>query len=411
MGNGLTGLDALGSMTPTASAPGAATVAEIGQRVGRARLRRALTGEALGELVGLGKDQISKIENGRRKVSVRELPKFAEALGVSIAYLLGQAPRPTLAMAHRLAGDTGPGEDSSAKRRALELLEVEDILAQRARPWPASASPAGKQVLAFARNEMSGRPRNKSEAQRQGKRLAERTRSALGLGLHELGDLPGLAERHFGVDVALSPLGTLADGLCVHGDNVALILASTDFSQGHVRFTLAHELGHHLLGDTRDIIDEGEHDMFADDQLERRVNAFAGHLLMPERGIQETLGWLSEGQVNERSLVALMEQFGVSLAAMVYQLCVMGLITFEQGQKVRKQRVSDLVARHASVAPTGAGIAPQRLVRAPERLLGAAVEAARGGQVGLGVVATLLQREDDDALWDAVMEADSEVFV
>ncbi|GHI23299.1 helix-turn-helix domain-containing protein [Streptomyces hydrogenans] len=410
MGNGLTGLEALGSLAPVVPPPSAAVAAEIGQRVGQARLRRALTGEALGELVGLGKDQISKIENGRRKVSVRELPRFAEALGVTVAYLLGQASRPTLAMAHRLAGNTGAHEDSSAKRRALELLEVEDILAQRAKPWPASASPLGQQVLAFARSEMGERPRNRSEAQRQGKRLAERTRSALGLGSHELGDLPGLIERHFGVDVALSPLGTEADGLCVHGDNVALIVASTNFSQGHVRFTLAHELGHHLFGDPRDIIDEGERDMFADDQQERRVNAFAGHLLMPEEGIRETLRWLSAGRVTERSLVALMEQFGVSLAAMVYQLCVMGLITFEQGQQLRSQRVSDLVARHASVAPTGAGVTPQHVVRAPERLLGAAVAAARGEQVGLGVVATLLQREDDDALWDAVMEADSEVF-
>lgn len=410
MGNGLTGLEALGPMTQAELPASAATAAEIGRLVGQARLRRALTGEALGELVGLGKDQISKIENGRRKVSVRELPKFAEALGVTISFLLGQASRPTLAMAHRLAGDTGSGEDNNAKRRALELLEVEDILSQRAKPWPAAASGPGRQVLAFTRGEMHGCPRNKSEAQRQGKQLAANMRSALGLGSHELGDLPGLIERHFGVDVALSPLGTEADGLCVHGDSVALIVASSDFSQGHVRFTLAHELGHHLLGDPRDIIDEGERDMFADDQQERRVNAFAGHLLMPEEGIRETLGWLSAGRVTERSLVALMEQFGVSLAALVYQLRVMGLITFEQGQQLRSQRVRDLVARHASVAPAGAGIQPQHLVRAPERLLSAAVEAARQQHLGLGVVATLLQCEDDDVLWAAVMEADSEVF-
>lgn len=411
MGKGPTGLEALGALAPVTPTPDAATDSDVGHRVKEARLRRALTGQALGELVGLGKDQISKVESGRRKVGVRELPAFAEALGVTIAHLLGQVSRPTLAMAHRLAGNAGPGAESGTQRRALELLEVEDILAQRAKPWPSAASPAGRQVLAFVRREMPERPRNKAEAQRQGRRLAERVRDALGLGSHELGDLPGLVERHFGVDVALSPLGTETDGLCVHGDSVALIVASTDFSQGHVRFTLAHELGHHLFGDPRDIIDEHERDMFTEDDLqERRVNAFAGHLLMPEQGIRETLAWLSAGRVTERSLVALMEQFGVSLAALVRQLRVMGLITFEQGRQLRGQRVVDLVGRHASVAPTGAGITPQQVVRAPERLLAAALEAARAEHVGLGVVATLLQREDDDALWDAVMDPDSEVL-
>ena len=61
------------------------------------------------------------------------------------------------------------------------------------------------------------------------------------------------------------------------------------FSQGHVRFTLAHELGHRLLGEPRDVINGGERDMFAGNLQERRVNAFAGHLLMPEEGIRETL--------------------------------------------------------------------------------------------------------------------------
>ncbi|MCW1100098.1 XRE family transcriptional regulator [Streptomyces sp. RS2] len=409
MGDALSGEAALGPLLPADSGPGLARPADVGRRVSQARSRRALSGEALGGLVGLGKDQISKIENGRRKISVRELPKFAQALGVTVAHLLGQPSRPTLAMAHRLAGDGGPGSDNHAKRRALELLEVEDVLAQRAQTRSSVATATGRRVLEFARNGLTG-PRNRAEAQRQGRRLAECARQELGLGSYELGDLPGLIERHFGVDVALSPLGEEADGLCIHGKGVQLIVASTDFSQGHVRFTLAHELGHHLLDDPRDVIDEDEHDMYADNLAEKRVNAFAGHLLMPEDGIRETLGWLSAGRVTERSLVALMEQFGVSYAALLYQLRDLRLITPEQSQQLRQQSVRQLVDRHASVAPTGAGISPLRTIRAPERLLGAAVEAARNEHVGLGVVATLLQREDDDALWDDVMQPEPEVF-
>ncbi|WP_327074089.1 XRE family transcriptional regulator [Kitasatospora purpeofusca] len=409
MAGGLTGLEALGPILVATDIDTTET-AHVGRRVAEARARRALTGDALGALVGLGKDQISKIEHGRRKVSSRELPKFAEALGVSIAHLLGAPFRPTLAMAHRLAAEAGPGEDNKAKRRALQLLEVEDALVQRATPWPVRVTDAGGRVRAYARSEFAASPRTKAEAQRQGKRLAQHLRRELDLGAHEIGDLPGLIERNFGVDVALSPLGTAADGLCVHAVNVALIVASTDFSEGHVRFTLAHELGHHLLGDPRDVISEGEHEMFADDLQERRVNAFAGHLLIPEEGIRETLAWRSAGQVTERSVVALMEQFGVSLAALVYQLCLMGLITFEQGQRLKSQKVGDLVARHPSVAPNGAWIRPLHHIRAPERLLQSAVEAARLQQMGLGPVAALLEREDDDELWDDIMEVSEEVL-
>jgi hypothetical protein len=85
--------------------------------------------------------------------------------------------------------------------------------------------------------------------------LAEEVRRALDLGTAEIGDLPGLIEMHFAADVALGPYGRGVTGLCVHSEGRALLLASTDFTSGHVRFTLAHELGHHLLSDPRDVIE------------------------------------------------------------------------------------------------------------------------------------------------------------
>lgn len=406
MSEDIRGLAALGQVADPTSENGVDASA-LGERIAQARVRRALTGSALGDLVGLGKDQISKIENGRRRVSVRELPAIAEALGVTVGYLLGQPGRPRLAMAHRLAAGQGAESAQRARQRALQLLEAEDVLSRRMPPPPAMTSPAGSEARAFARAELAVKPRNKQEAQRQGRHLAERLRSALGLGSHEIGGLSGLIERNFGVDVAISPLGTEVDGLCLHSEDIALIVASSDYSDGHVRFTLAHELGHHLLNDPRDVIDESERDMFADDLCEKRVNSFAGHLLMPEKGIRETLAWLGVDQVNERVLVALMERFGVSLAALVYQLNVLKLITFDEGRRLRDCRVGDLVARHRDVAPTAAATTVRRAVRAPERLLGTAVRAAQAEQTGLSVVAALLEREDDETLWDQIMEGDS----
>lgn len=378
----------------------------IGERIAEARMARGLTGTRLGELVGLRKDQVSKIESGRRRVDVSELPRFASALGVTIRTLLGQAERPALAMAARLATDAVPSATAPARRRARQLLELDDLLTQVVGMAPARSSTAGARVLESAQQRFAAAPTNKVAARRQGLELAEMTRRELDLGSDALGDLASIIEAHFAVDVALSPLGTEADGLCVHAGSAALILASTDYSDGHLRFTLAHELGHHLLGDPRAVIEENEHAMFADDAIEWRANAFAGHLLMPERGIRSVLDWLGEpgSGVTERAVVALMEHFGVSRQALLYQLSLLDLLSFDVGQQMQRDRtVAAAIAAHPDVAPTGAATAVRRIYRAPERLVRQAISAARQQRLGLSIVATLLGREDDEQLWTEVI--------
>lgn len=104
MAEGMAGLAALGlAEAQQESAERERHASQVGARVAAARKRRNLTGTQLGAMVGLRKDQISKIESGRRRLDVSELPRIAGALGVSVRSLLGQADRPTLAMAGRLA--------------------------------------------------------------------------------------------------------------------------------------------------------------------------------------------------------------------------------------------------------------------------------------------------------------------
>ena len=267
----------------------------------------------------------------------------------------------------------------------------------------ARPSAAGASVVEQARAGFGAVPRTKAAAQAQGRQLAELARRDLDLGSDALGDLATLMEQHFAVDVALSPMGTDVDGLCIHCGNSALIMASSDFPDGHLRFTLAHELGHHLLADPRVIIEEAEHDMFGDNGAEWRVNAFAAHLLMPERGIRSVLDWLAEdsGAVSERAVVALMEHFGVSMAALVYQLNVIGAMSYDEGQRIRdRNSVRALVSRHREVAPTGAACTTHRVRRAPERLIRHALDAVRSQRLGLSVVSALLEVEDDERLWN-----------
>jgi len=406
MEDGMTGLAALGEpATQPESAEPERHAEQVGARVAAARKRLRLSGTELGELVGLRKDQISKIESGRRRLDVAELPRFAAVLGVTVRHLLGLADRPALAIAARLAAGAGPEAMRSARRRARQLFEIDDLLTQVAAMPSARSSPEGLRVVEEARARFDRLPRSKAAAQRQGRELAELTRRELDLGSDALGDLAAVIEQHFAVDVALSPLGTDADGLCVHSGAAALILASSDFPDGHVRFTLAHELAHHLLADPREVIEEAERDMFADTAAEWRANAFAGHFLMPERGVRSVLGWLGEapGTVSERAAVALMEHFGVSMAALVYQLTIIGVVTYSAGQKLRSRGVTVLVDLHREVAPSGAATTVGHVRRSPERLTRRALAAAREQRLGLSVVASLLERDDDELLWGEVM--------
>jgi transcriptional regulator with XRE-family HTH domain len=64
-----------------------------GNNIRRYRLREGLTLRQLGERAGVSASLISQIENGHTDPSISSLRRIAEALGVSIFYLLDDVPR------------------------------------------------------------------------------------------------------------------------------------------------------------------------------------------------------------------------------------------------------------------------------------------------------------------------------
>ena len=374
---------------------------EVGRRIADARRRARMTQEQLGAaLGGLDKTKVSKIESGRRRLDISEVALAASALGLSTRALLGMPERTKLAFAGRLATDAHDDALRGAYRRARQLVEIDDTLTEVAGLASGVPTAAAEALLAEGRATGARAITSKATAKRQGRELAEAARAGLDLGSDALGNLPDLIEAQFGVDVALSPLGTEADGLCVHGGGVNLILASSDFPAGHVRFTLAHELAHHLLGDTREVIGEDEAAMFADNVVEWRANAFAAHFLMPERGIQALLRFRQETTpVSPSGVIALMIHFQVSLAALVYQLNEVRLLGFDEGQALRAQGVNNLVRAYAEADAARVVLNSPERVRPPTRLHRVALNAFGERRVGLAPIAGLLERSDDDELY------------
>jgi Zn-dependent peptidase ImmA (M78 family)/transcriptional regulator with XRE-family HTH domain len=353
-----------------------------------------MTGEQLGRALGLTKSQVSKVENGSRKLDVSEVALVADALGVTLAEVLGVERKGSLALAARVMSEPGQDGSAPARRRVRQLLEAEAALSDAVGLLPGRMSAAAVVIVEHVQSEALAAKMTAAA----GARLAAVVREELGLGRAPVADLAALVERHFGLGASAWPVGNAVSGLCAHGADVALILVSSSFPPGHQRFTAAHELAHHLLGDPREIIIE--RDLYgAGTPPERRANAFAAALLMPQEGLREVI---AGRLVDERVLAELMREFGVSYRALLYRLGDrrVGLLSTD-ARDAWLERTPTSVLRAAGDPAPSELTAPDETRRVPPRLLAAAQQGYQSGRVGLGVLAALLD-EDTEVLYAAL---------
>jgi Zn-dependent peptidase ImmA (M78 family)/transcriptional regulator with XRE-family HTH domain len=363
---------------------------ELGARIAALREARGMTGEELGTALGLSRSQVSKVEHGTRRLDVSEVAAVADALGVSLAEVLGVERSGSLALAARVMVAPKSDETQASRRRMRQLLEAEASLVNSSGLRESSPTQSGQDVLAMIRDQ--GIPSGHAPW-RDGENLADLVRQGLGLGRAPIADVAELAENHFGIDVLLWPTGTAVSGLCAHGQGVAMMLISTSFSRGHQRFTTAHELAHHLLSDPREIVVDS--DLYdSSNPMEKRANAFAAALLMPAEGLQDVIAGRS---VDEAVLAQLMRHFGVSFSALLYRLAGIGLLT-AQARDAWLQETASSVLRAANDPAPELLTTPDESRRIPPRLWRAAQAGYQNGRVGIGTLAALAD-EDPEKLF------------
>lgn len=361
-----------------------------GERVRELREAAGIPLGRLAEAVGLTADKLSKSEHGKRRLSLGELMEISDVLGTTVQRLLGRENTGTLALAARV---TAVGESSEAREildRARQLLELDHLLRQLGSNRLRTVSESGQQVRNYARTIPA--PTTKAQANKAGKDLAGTVRKLLGLGSAPLGNIAELAERHFGIDVECGPYSGNVSGVCVHGDDLALIFATTSKTSGHLRFTLAHELGHHLFGDPREVVIEW--DLNSDSLSERRVNAFAAHLLMPTSEIRIII---AERPISDEVLAQLMQYFQVSLASLVPHLADCGIIPFESQSGWLARSARTLIADYGDPGAADP-CAEDSPARPPARLVSAARAAQRDGLIGPSITAALLRQPIEELL-------------
>lgn len=157
----------------------------------------------------------------------------------------------------------------------------------------------------------------------EGSRAAQDLRKKLDLGLTAPVDVTRLAER-LGVLVIRRPLADGVSGIhLAHASGRSFVAVNSSEIATRQNFTLAHELGHAHF-DRNEVIAE-KIDVTDTTPIEKRANAFAAELLLPEAAIAE---WRATPhlRISANEIARLAATYRMSYLATLYRLKSCGLI-------------------------------------------------------------------------------------
>lgn len=277
----------------------------IGQRLHRARKAAGLSLRDLGAQVGLTHAAIKKYEDEQATPSSATLLKLARILKVRTEYFFRLETVALDRIEYR--------KHSTLPKKRLEAIEHEviDQIERRIEletlfPVPPIAPLATVTGLPDAITDL---------AQIEG--AAEAVRKAWDLGYDPVPDLIDALETHgirvFMIDANADPK---FDGLAASVNQMPIIVVGSNWPGDRQRFTLAHELGHLILGDRLDAaLDE-----------ELACNRFAGAFLIPRQSVIQELG-AHRSVIEPKELALLKEEFGLSMAGLLYRARDLGIVT------------------------------------------------------------------------------------
>jgi Zn-dependent peptidase ImmA (M78 family)/transcriptional regulator with XRE-family HTH domain len=366
----------------------------VGSRIRSHREAQGLQAQDLAGRIGLDATALSKIENGKRAVKAEELARIADALRVSPLALLEEAPLLSrLPMAARRAGASITS--GRAYAQLLSLTELHVVLAEAGLPTsPHLADVQDVSTLPWLEKA-------DALAAWATTRLTVDARGDL-----RLAALADCIEQELRVDVIVDefPDDPLS-GAALTDHAFPLLFVNSTHARPRALFTLAHELGHVLLGH----IDEGialDRELASTTEVERTANAFAAMFLMPEQSIAAALDRMGR---RTATIVYLAHAFGVSFQTIVYRLHNMREIDAAGRDRLTafnwQHELARLSARPeaAQLSRAEIGQLQSRGARRPARrlpglLVSRAIEGFRKGHIGVRPLAALLGENAEDLL-------------
>jgi Zn-dependent peptidase ImmA (M78 family)/DNA-binding XRE family transcriptional regulator len=303
----------------------------LAKRLRKARQDGGLSQARVAELLGIDQAQVSRLEQGKRKVSSIELALLADAFGTTVDDLLDEQP---LSATMRTAARANGGSPIAA------LIEQATGIARILR------SLAGNGID-LPDNRVALPLPSRGRAVDQGRRLAEALRAHLRIGFEPIStpDLTAAAEQQTGLICWLAPFPESGDGLYARDEAAAIAVVNTEYrTDARVRFTLAHEWGHHLFGDgSAGVCDDSNVFDTRDALAEMRANAFAVNLLLPAQALE-----VLDRRLTTADLAALSHTFSVSGDTAYFQAKNLDLLAIA-AQPPKAQPIVDGVTMRSNV--------------------------------------------------------------
>lgn len=268
--------------------------AELGSRIRLVRLASGLSQQDLAAELGVDRTAISRIETGERRINAVELLRLAARMKVTLADLI-ELPSPDVVAARHGLEEESAGSEQSRSRAEIQL----DRALRDAEQLRALG------VLAAVRSSLGGAG---LESPEQAAQLAQQARQAIGNIDGPLGPIADVAAE-FGLWCRTTT--EKIDGLSLTpepGFGVALV--GEGLEPGRRRATVAHELGHHLCGDTYETASH----YAAPRETERLIDVFAGEFLLPSGAVRSRLS----SDPSREGLVKVAADFRVSWTLLLH---------------------------------------------------------------------------------------------
>jgi Zn-dependent peptidase ImmA (M78 family)/transcriptional regulator with XRE-family HTH domain len=314
----------------------------LGSRLRQARELAGFNQQEAADAAGVVREVISYWENDRRVPGYVQLTRLAEALGVSVDYLLGNEAEPAAAEEHVLfyrgLTSQSPPAKAAVRRWLAFLDEWADLLAECGEPLTGRrVSPKREWRAAHAITDTRLIPK-----------LASDVREHYALGEDAIPDLLAFLDQQ-GVLVYRAGLDEIGDGEGISGifyNHPRLgytILVNTCTTPGRQTFTLAHEFAHALFHyQERGLVSRTRDP----DRKERFADAFAAHFLVPGEKLRQLVAQSPDGDVvSPFEVLRLHRYFRVSYATMLNRLRGEGLLSQEQYDVYREYSPSALSRR------------------------------------------------------------------
>nr|WP_157773603.1 XRE family transcriptional regulator [Brachybacterium vulturis] len=327
----------------------------IGGRVRTAMSSAGMQQKQLAEQVGMTPDSLSRALNDQRGFAAVELAAIAAELDADVHELITGAPDPhrlVLSARHSFDHETGSRSVDGLERDTALLDDVRLAYAQAGTARPGAALPTD----------------------------VEQMRRLLPEGFVRR-FIVHLAE----IEVDVVRLGGLSTAYSLKIDGRPVILLPESGNWFHENWSLAHELGHLVLGHEGVIPGASGFET-----RERAANIFAAELLLPEARLRQ-MDW---GRAGLPVLAQLVWDWGVSTDALRRRLNAHGLEPSSEVETALAWTTQKLLRRHWTGANAGDPIT-RRMTEAGERrfpawLQEAHLERIAEGAVGKGTLAWML---------------------